>query len=206
MTKEIEMEIAPHSNVIAPHSNVIAPHNAVAIAVDKEELKLLNRDEQKEYKILRELLTTMTPMQIRFVEAYVKTASAAQAARMAGSKSGSPEVVGYSMLKMPKVQQAIAIAMKKRIEAVGLDTIEVIQKIREVYNHALNEKNYQAAIKACELLQKEIDKARQTKNTVGEQLVKDSGGKVSNASESLEKDEALEKVISILSRANPGNT
>lgn len=181
------------------------PHNAVAIAIDKEELKLLNRDEQKEYKVLRELLTTMTAMQIRFVEAYVKTASAAQAARMAGSKSANPEIVGYTMLKMPKIQQAVAIAMKKRIEAVGLDTVEVIQKIREVYNHALNEKNYQAAIKACELLQKEIDKAKQgdTKNVIGEQLGKDSRG--TKAPES-DKDEALEKVISILSRAVPGAT
>jgi len=181
------------------------PHNAVAIAIDKEELKLLNRDEQKEYKVLRELLTTMTPLQIRFVEAYVKTASAAQAARMAGSKSGNPEIVGYTMLKMPKVQQAVAIAMKKRIEAVGLDTIEVIQKIREVYNHALSEKNYQAAIKACELLQKEIDKAKVTKGVIGEQLEKDSRGTKAPVEEGG-KDEALEKVISILSRANPGTT
>jgi phage terminase small subunit len=178
------------------------PHNAVQIAVDKEELKLLTRDEQKEYKVLRELLTSMTAMQIRFVEAYVKTASAAQAARMAGSKSANPEIVGYTMLKNPKVQQAIAIAMKKRIEAVGLDTIEVITKIREVYNHALNEKNYAAAIKACELLQKEIDKANgpQKKNAVGEQLEKDSRGGSKPTESNEEKDEALAKVISILGR------
>jgi phage terminase small subunit len=194
----------PQSTTGALRTSEVSPHNAVAIAIDKEELKLLTRDEQKEYKVLRELLTTMTSMQIRFVEAYVKTASAAQAARMAGSKSANPEIVGYTMLKNPKVQQAIAIAMKKRIEAVGLDTIEVITKIREVYNHALNEKNYTAAIKACELLQKEIDKANgpQKKNAVGEQLEKDSGGGMSTKAEtSEEKDEALAKVISILNRA-----
>ena len=179
------------------------PHNAVEIATDKEELKLLTRDEQREYKVLRELLTSMTSLQIRFVEAYVKTASAAKAARLAGSKSANPEIVGYTMLKNPKVQQAVAIAMKKRIEAVGLDTVEVIQKIREVYAMALAEKNYQAAIKACELLQKEIDKANVLKrNIVGEQLEKDS--RVTKAPDE-QKDEALEKVVSLLNR-NRGTT
>lgn len=54
-----------------------------------------------------------------------------------GSKSNSPEVVGYKLLQNPNVQMAIAIIMKKRIEAVGLDTIEVIMKIRRVYDEAL---------------------------------------------------------------------
>jgi phage terminase small subunit len=175
-------------------------HNAVKIATDNEELKLLNRDEKKEYKTLRELLTQMTPLQIKFVEAYIKTASAAKAARMAGSKSANPDIVGYTMLKMPKVQQAIAIAMKKRIEAVGLDTVEVIQKIREVYHQAMEEKKFSDAIKACELLQKEIDKASKAPsdlNAVGSALVKAKEGRKEVEDESG-KDEALEKVISIL--------
>ncbi len=176
-------------------------HNAVKIATDNEELKLLNRDEKKEYKTLRELLTQMTPLQIKFVEAYIKTASAAKAARMAGSKSANPDIVGYTMLKMPKVQQAIAIAMKKRIEAVGLDTVEVIQKIREVYHQAMEEKKFSDAIKACELLQREIDKAAKAPssdlNAVGSALVKAKEGRKEVEAESG-KDEALEKVISIL--------
>ena len=102
-------------------------------------------------------------------------------------------------MKNPKVQQAIAIAMKKRIEAVGLDTIEVIQKIREVYTTALAASNYAAAIKACELLQKEVDKANGLMPTAaGNAKIKATQVDVK------EKDEDLEKVISILSKSRGG--
>ena len=177
-------------------------HNAIKVAQENEELKLLTRDERKEYKVLREILTELTPFQVKFVEAYIKTASAAQAARIAGTKSSTPEITGYTALKNPKVQQAIAIAMKKRIEAVGLDTIEVIQKIREVYTTALAASNYAAAIKACELLQKEVDKANGLMPTaVGNAKIKAVAVK---KEEKEEKDEDLEKVISILSKSRGG--
>lgn len=166
--------------------------NAVKVASDVEEIKLLDRDERKEFKELRSILQELSGFQIRFVEAYVKTASAAQAARMAGSKAQNPEVVGYNTLKNEKVQQAIAIAMKKRIEAVGLDTVEVIQKIREVYNAALEANNFMAAVKACELLQKEIDKAKKVPLTTTESPAA--------GSPSTEAASDIERVVSILSK------
>lgn len=135
-------------------------HNAVEVASQNtEELKLLTRDERKEYEKLREILKGLTSFQIRFVEQYIRTASAGKAARLAGSNSVTPEIVGYKLLQNPSIQMAISIAMKKRIEAVGLDTVEVIQKIREVYDAAMQSGKFESANKACELLQKEIDRA-----------------------------------------------
>lgn len=166
--------------------------NAVKVASDLEEIKLLDRDERKEFKELRTILQSLSGFQIRFVEAYVKTASAAQAARMAGSKAQNPEVVGYNTLKNERVQQAIAIAMKKRIEAVGLDTVEVIQKIREVYNAALEANNFVAAVKACELLQKEIDKSRKAPAAGVEP--------VAAGSQTQEETSDIERVVSILAK------
>jgi len=134
-------------------------HNAVEVSTKSEELKLLTRDEKKEYEKLREILKGLTSFQIRFVEQYIRTASAGKAAKLAGSQSVTPEIVGYKLLQNPSIQMAISIAMKKRIEAVGLDTIEVIQKIREVYDAAMQSGKFDAANKACELLQKEIERA-----------------------------------------------
>lgn len=134
-------------------------HNAVKEVENKEDLKLLTRDERKEYSKLRELLKNLTGFQIRFVEQYIRTASAGKAARLAGSNSATPEIVGYKILQIPTVQMAISIAMKKRIEAVGLDTVEVIQKTREVYDSAMQAGKFEAANKAIELLQKEIERA-----------------------------------------------
>lgn len=173
--------------------------NAVKVASDVEEIKLLDRDERKEFKELRSILQELSGFQIRFVEAYVKTASAAQAARMAGSKAQNPEVVGYNTLKNEKVQQAIAIAMKKRIEAVGLDTVEVIQKIREVYNAALEANNFMAAVKACELLQKEIDKAKKVPLTTTESS-RSGSDSLAAGSPSTEAASDIERVVSILSK------
>lgn len=133
--------------------------NAVTLANEEVELKGLQRRDRKEHKRLRELLTELNPFKIRFVEQYIRTASASESARLAGSQSKTPEVVGYKTLQDPIVQQCIAIAMKMRIEAVGLDTLEVIQKIREVYDAAMEAGKYDSAIKACDLLQKEIERA-----------------------------------------------
>jgi phage terminase small subunit len=126
---------------------------------DRDELKLFTRDKQKELKILRDLLQDLNPFQIRFVEAYIKTASASQAAKMAGSNSKTPETVGYKTLQDARVQSAIAIGFKMRIEAVGLDTTEVIVKLRKVYDMAIEAGKFADANKACELLQKEIERA-----------------------------------------------
>lgn len=136
------------------------PYNAVAVAADPSEYKLLNRDEKKEMMALRELMKDMTAFQIRFVEAYIKTASPGKAAQLAGSQSSRPEQIGYSLLQEDKIQKAVAIAMKKRIEAVGLDTIEVIQKLREIYDAAMLAGKYESANKACELLTKQIEMAQ----------------------------------------------
>lgn len=135
-------------------------HNAVEVAKNEEEMKLLNRDEKKEYTKLKEILEQLNGFQVRFIEAYIKTASASKAAQMAGSNSKTPETVGYKTLQNPLVQQAIAIAMKKRIEAVGLDTVEVIEKTRKVYNEALAAGKYESAIKACDLLNSMIQQAQ----------------------------------------------
>jgi hypothetical protein len=163
-------------------------------AMENREFKLLNRDEAKEMKALREILNDLSAFQIRFVEQYIRTASASQAARLAGSKSATPETIGYKLLQDPRIQKAIAIAMKKRIEAVGLDTVEVIMKIREVYDAAMESGKFNEANRACELLQKEIDRASKAPEGLTKQgkiiaKLEEGGGNV---------DHELSKVLEIV--------
>ena len=178
------------------------PENANEVVQTAEDIatgKLLNRDKKKEYEKLKELFLGMTSFQISFVEAYIKTASAAQAARMAGSKADKPELVGYKTLQNPNVQMAISIAMKKRIEAVGLDTIEVIQKFREIYDKALEDGKYDAAIKACEGLQREVERAMKAQGGSVNQVGKAAGmDKPVHMEDGVDVKDELHKVLSLV--------
>lgn len=188
------------THVVAKDTNIVAQ------ASSPNEYKLLKRDEKKEAKALREVLLKLSTFQVRFVEQYIRTASASHAARLAGSKSGNPEIVGYKLLQNPTVQQAIALAMRKRIEAVGLDSIEVIQKIRAIYDVAMENGKYADANKACELLQKEIERASK-KPTIDQTPEFYKGASSKNLpvphedliEHGVNIDEDLEKVISIIS-------
>lgn len=191
--------------------NIQAPiptdmHEAVTVATTNEETKLLNRDEKKEYAKLRELLTSMTSFQIRFVEQYIRTASAGKAAKLAGSNSNTPEAVGYKLLADPKIQMAIAIAMKKRIEAVGLDSVEVIQKAREVYTLAIENEKYDSAIKALEVLQKEIERASKAPgglSKVGEKLTNSGTNKPIYEEDGVDSQTELERVVNLVRSNKP---
>lgn len=189
-------------------------HNAVEKASKADEIKLLTRDERKEYEKLREILGTLTSFQIRFVEQYIRTASAGKAARLAGSNSVTPEIVGYKMLQNPNIQMAIAISMKKRIEAVGLDTVEVIQKIREVYDAAMSNGKFAEANKACELLQKEIERASKYQ-PINEKLTKVGARALKTEEKAIYEEDgvdaknSLTNIINLVkaaeSRSNPSN-
>jgi phage terminase small subunit len=182
-------------------------HNAVTVAQDAQETKLLDRDEKKEYAKLREILITLTPFQINFIEQYVRTASAGKAAKLAGSKSNTPEAVGYKLLADPRIQMALAIAMKKRIEAVGLDSVEIIQKAREVYTLAVEDKKYADSLKALEILQKEIERASKAPGgltKVGDAVVKSAKtSKPIYEEDGVDSQTELERVVNLVRSKAP---
>lgn len=172
-------------------------HNAVEVATSESEMKTLNRDEKKEYTELRKILLQLSPFKVRFVEGYLKTASASQAARMAGSESKTPETVGYKALQDPLVQKAIAIGMKKRIEAVGLDTLEVVEKTRRVYHEALDAGKYDAAIKACDLLNSMIVQAQKLQPTKAGEILTNKEKPIA-LEDGVDPNDQINNVLSIL--------
>jgi len=104
----------------------------------------------------RECLGSLSPFQRRFVEAYLKAGSGAEAARIAGSQSKNLEQVAHNTKRLPEVQKAIAIGMDTRIQAAALDDMEVIHMMREVYHKAIEDKRYAEANKAAENLAKTL--------------------------------------------------
>lgn len=104
----------------------------------------------------RDVVRDLTPFERRFVEAYLKCDSGAEAARVAGSNAKNLEQVAYNTKKRPHVMTAIAVGLNYRIQAAALDDNEVIMKLREVFDAAMEDGKYAEANKAAELLGKTI--------------------------------------------------
>lgn len=130
-------------------------------------------EERKEY--LR-ILKACTPFEIRFAEAYLKNGgNATDAARTAGSKANALNRVGWNTLATERVQKLIALGLRRRLEAAALDSTEIIQKLRENYFEALENKDFKEANRACELLGQATGMFRLPKGDMGKQ-----GGTVHN--------------------------
>lgn len=79
----------------------------------------------------------LTPMQARFVDAYIQDFNGAAAARAAGSKGKDPEKAAYGFLRNPKVSAAINRRLTKVSEKVDVDVQWVISKLVEVVYRSL---------------------------------------------------------------------
>lgn len=97
-------------------------------------------------------LLQLTPFQQRFVEAYIKSPNAREAALSAGSKSKQPEVIGWQTLNNKNVQATVALGLKLRVLAASLDATEVVQKLRDIYYYAMEKEKYAEAISATKLM------------------------------------------------------
>lgn len=97
-----------------------------------------------------------------FTRAYIEQGfqNAAEAARRAGSTSKNPNQIAFQWLKEPWVQRELQIA--KELLAEGKSPLEflkeedVISKLVNVYNMALQDKKYEPALKAVELMGKHL--------------------------------------------------
>jgi phage terminase small subunit len=111
-----------------------------------------NEKLKKEELTLKKLLAKLSEKEMRFVEAYIKTLNATEAHKMTGIPVKHHDQAGYAMMQKPAVQTAIAIALKRRIEAIGLDETGVITDIKRVYDEAMKIDKLDVALKAAELL------------------------------------------------------
>lgn len=100
-------------------------------------------------------ITYLTPLEHKFVMAFVNTGNASKSAEIASSmdiekkrKSTSWNKLGSELFRRPHVRAAIGLMQKKVCVAAALDATEVISNIREIAALAMVGEKYEAALKA----------------------------------------------------------
>lgn len=87
----------------------------------------------------------------RFAEEYVKDHSGARAAERAGYSPRRSKVTGSELLKRPDVAAHIAELEESFREEMGITVHGQLEKLRAVYEGALEDRSWVAAIRAVEL-------------------------------------------------------
>lgn len=120
----------------------------------------------------------LTTFEWRFVEAYAKCGNGTEAMIAAGSKAKRPAAVATNTLAKPRVQKAVQMLQQKRIEVMALDQTEVLQKLRDVYTGAMQDRKYSDANKAAELLGQALGMFNKGVNVKSDKRLKGGEGNV----------------------------
>lgn len=94
--------------------------------------------------------------QKRFCEEYIIDLNATQAALRAGYSSKTAYSMGQRLLKHVEIQNKIQKMMNKRSEKTAITAATVLERINRIADVAESEGEYQAALKANELLGKHL--------------------------------------------------
>lgn len=100
----------------------------------------------------------MTSRQARFIEEYLISLNATDAAKRAGYSEKTAYSIGQRLIKMKEIQEAISRSMIERSERTALTQDYVIDNLREIVTRCMNAKSFDArsAIRALELLGRHI--------------------------------------------------
>lgn len=155
-------------------------------------------DERMPDEIKRQI-ELLTPMQRKYCEYRAKGLKQYEAAGKAGSSATTKESmgrVGYNIERMPGASEYINWLQEQRAKQACVDEIEIIEKIRAVYDEAMNDGKYAEANKAAQMLgemigafnkskvkQEPTKEKEQTKNNV--QAFKESGETVEERARKL---------------------
>ena len=104
---------------------------------------------------LRRQVELLTPMQRKYCEYRAKGLKQYQAAERAGSTAKTKESkgrVGYNMEQEPGAEDYINWLQDLRARQACVDDIEVIEKIRQVYDEAMEAKRFGDANNAAKML------------------------------------------------------
>lgn len=144
----------------------------------------------------RKALFKLTEFQRRFVEGYLETGNATEAARIAGSKAKNIHQVGWNTINTEHVQEAIALGLNTMIQAAALNSTEIVNNFRNVFMKAMEEGKYAEANKATEHLARILGLFKDTNRTKAaiEERAKD-------LRETEQVDNDTQNMLSILGRA-----
>lgn len=99
----------------------------------------------------------LTPLERAFVEHYVVTKNATEAAtKYGGYKGKHPNQHGYAMLRRPHVQMAVDAKLAALAKKLDLSAEKILTDIARVADKAEKAREYGAALKGHELLGKHL--------------------------------------------------
>lgn len=97
---------------------------------------------------------TLTAKQQAFVDQYVIDLNGTQAAIRAGYSAKAAGQIANDLLKVPKVEEAIAAVLKKKTDDAQITATWVLETIQEVVKDAKADKDRTNALRGLELLGK----------------------------------------------------
>jgi hypothetical protein len=163
-------------------------------------------DTEKMPDELRRKVELLTPMQKKYCEYRAKGLKQHQAAERAGSSATTKQSrgrVGYNMEQEPGASEYINWLQEQRARAACVDEIEIIEKIRAVYDEAMNDGKYGDANKAAQMLGDMIGAFSNSKPVSATEAQKQTKNDVSAFKESGETvEERARKIRSLLNRGD----
>ena len=96
----------------------------------------------------------MTNKQKKFVENYLKTMNAAQAAKLAGYEEKSAKSQGYKLRQIPEIKEAIEKGIEEIFNSLEIDKEFVLLKLRKLSEYGQNET---IQLRALELIGKHLN-------------------------------------------------
>lgn len=136
----------------------------------------------------------------KFIRFYLSNNfNASDAARKAGSKSKTPEQIGYQWLKDPNVETVVSVAKQNAATDNALTVEEVIGKARQVFDRSFQLDDMQNAKDMVKELAKWVQLDVQRRETVNYSVTKDLSPKekqrkLENVKKLIEINKAPEKI------------
>src|SRR5690606_25894954 len=104
---------------------------------------------------LKNIVERLTPMQKRYAEYRSKGMKQADAAKKSGSTAKDRNALtrtGYNWEQVDGMKEYIAFLYQKRAESALLDEIEILERVRQAVDHAMDIDRPDWAIKGIELM------------------------------------------------------
>jgi len=93
----------------------------------------------------------LKPRQERFCRAFIETANASVAAKVAGYTPASARNAGYRLLRHPRIAARIAEIQRETSEAHCRNVDVLLGKLETIYRRAVDDRHFAAAARAVEL-------------------------------------------------------
>lgn len=157
---------------------------------------------------LRVKVEKLTPYQRKYCEYRAKGLKQADAAEKAGSGAADRAAMsrgGYNIEQMDGAKDYILWLQEQRARASVVDEIEVIEKLRAVYEQAMDSNKFAEANKAAELLGNAIGMFKPTGSSKTAEVSSKDGPKNNTKafkedSDDTETSERLSKLAKLISR------